>query len=245
MEMILKIMGGALGVLVPHLFVYTINKGIGDSPFDEHRKVRLRRTIFSSVWGWAALVWIFSLTGIFSFHNGDVFPRFLFPLIIPVVIGIALLFTEDFRTILDHTPLSLLARVQTFRFAGFAFIIIAQMGILPTLFVSGGYGDIITGALALSSAILLSKQKKGGREVFLAFSAVGLLDLMNVAYLLLKYYPIWYSSEPSSAPAADFSLVMIPAIAAPVALLLHFYALRNFLLRKSEHLMPRVGIPLA
>lgn len=131
------------------------------------------------------------------------------------------------------TPLSVLTGVQIFRFAGFAFILIAHMGILPMLFAGGGYGDIITGALALSSAILFSKQKKGAREVFLAFSAVGLIDLLNVAFLLLKYYPIWYSSVPNSAPAATFSLIMIPAIAAPVALLLHFYALRNFVLKKS------------
>lgn len=132
-----------------------------------------------------------------------------------MLIGLALLFKQDFRTILDHTPLPVLAGVQTFRVAGFAFIIIAHLGILPMLFVSGGYGDIITGALALSSAILLSKQKKGGRGFFLAFSAVGLIDLFNVAFLLLKYYPIWYGSVPNSAPAADFSLIMIPAIELP------------------------------
>jgi len=232
MEMILKLMGAALGLLVPYLFVLAISKGIANTPFDEPKKARLRRTNVLVIWGWTALVWIFSLTGIFSFHDGDVFPRFLLPLCIPVLIGLTLLFNQDFRTILDHTPLSVLAGVQTFRFAGFAFIIVAQMGILPMLFVSGGYGDIFTGALALSSAILLSKQKTGGRKVFLAFSAVGLIDLLNVAFLLLKYYPIWYGFAPNSAPAADFSVVMIPAIAAPVALLLHFYGLRNFVLKK-------------
>jgi hypothetical protein len=232
MEMTLKLLGAALGLLVPYLFVFTLSKGIYRSPFEENMKVRLRRTIFSVIWGWTALVWILSLTGSFSFHDGDVFPRFLLPLLIPVLIGLALLFNQDFRTVLDHTPLSVLTGVQTFRFAGFSFIIFAHMGILPMLFAGGGYGDIITGALALSSAILFWKQKEGGRRVFLAFSAVGLIDLLNVAFLLLKYYPIWYSSVPNSAPAADFSLVMIPAIAAPVALLLHFYALRKFVLKQ-------------
>jgi hypothetical protein len=33
----------------------------------------------------------------------------------------------------------------------------------------------------------------------------------------------------AGAGAVDFSLVMIPALAAPMALLLHFYALRNYL----------------
>ena len=74
--------------------------------------------------------------------------------------------------------------------------------------------------------------EKRRKEIFLPFSAVGLIDLLNVAFLLLKYYPICYSSVPNSAPAADFSLIMIPAILAPVALLLHFYALRNSVLER-------------
>jgi len=227
MEMILKIMGAALGVLVPYLFVVTVNKGIQRSHLDDASKARLQKTVVALVGGWTALVWTFSLAGIFSFHAGDVFPRFLLPLFIPVLFGLALLFRPEMRTILDHTPLSVLVGVQTFRFAGLAFIIIAHRGILPMPFVSGGYGDIATGALALSTAILLSRKKKVAKVFFTAFSAVGLIDLLNVAALLLNYYPIWYSAVPNSSPAADFSLIMIPAIAAPIALLLHFYALRS------------------
>src|SRR5689334_21653284 len=232
MAMMLKIAGAALGVLVPYLLVVTINKGISGSPFDVRKKARLRSMNLLVVWGWTALVWIFSLMGIFSFHEGDLFPRFLLPLFLPVAARLVLLFSRDFRTTVVHTPLSALAGVHAFRFAGAAFLMIAQMGILPAAFAAGGYGDIMTGALAWSSAVLLLKEGRKGRGVFLAFSVVGLLDLLNVAFLLLKYYPIWYTSLPSSAAAADFSLVMIPAIAAPVALLLHFYALRNFILQK-------------
>ena len=201
------------------ILAFAIGKGIAGSPFDESKKRQLRRTGFSLIWGWTALVWILSLMGMFSFHDGDSFPRFLLPLFTPVLIGVFLLFKQDVRTILDNTPLSVLAGVQTFRFAGFAFIIIAQMGILPMLFVTGGYGDILTGALALLSAILLSKQKESGKRVFLAFSAVGLIDLLNVAFLLLKYYPIWYSAVPNSAPAA-----MVRADAGTAATTLSRYA---------------------
>lgn len=238
MATMLKFMGAALGVLVPYLFWYAIRKGIDVTPFDQIRRARLRKASSLLVWGWTALVWICSLTGLFSFHEGDMIPRFLLPLLGPVLLGLALLFTQDFRTILDHTPLPVLAGVQAFRFAGVAFFMITQMGILPMPFISGGYGDIITGVLALLSGILLSKQKKSGRAVFLAFSAVGLIDLLNVAYLLLKYYPTWYDSVPNSAPAADFSLIMIPAIAAPVALLLHVYGLRNLALQKPVNENP-------
>jgi hypothetical protein len=228
MEMILKLMGAGLGLLAPALFALTLNKGIRQSPFEETKKVWLRKRTFSVLLAWTAIVWIFSLTGVFSYHAGDVYPRFLLPLVIPVLIGVAFLFNRDVRTMVEHIPLFVMAGVQTFRFAGFAFILITHLGILPAIFASGGLGDILTGALALSSAILLSRNPGRGRKVFLALTAVGIIDLANVAFLLLWYYPIWYSSVPNSAPAGDFSLIMIPALAAPVALLLHVYGLKNF-----------------
>ncbi len=54
-------------------------------------------------------------------------------------------------------------------------------------------------------------------------------DLLNVLRLLFVCYPIWNTATPSSAPAGDFALVMLPAMAAPGALMLHAYAIRNAL----------------
>ena len=47
---------------------------------------------------------------------------------------------------------------------------------------------------------------------------------------MLAYDPIWHHGTPSSAPLAQFALVMVPAIAAPFALLLHTYAIRGAIL---------------
>jgi hypothetical protein len=69
---------------------------------------------------------------------------------------------------------------------------------------------------------------------------VGLCDLLNVAGLLFYFYPSSSSVVPSSAALADFSLVMVPALAAPIALILHLYAIRNFLLRESASSLTRV-----
>ena len=46
-----------------------------------------------------------------------------------------------------------------------------------------------------------------------------------MAYLLLAHYPLYNDTVPSSAPAFQFSLVLIPALAAPMALMLHLFAL--------------------
>ena len=50
-----------------------------------------------------------------------------------------------------------------------------------------------------------------------------------VGGLLLTHYPEGGQLE-GSAAAFRFSLVMIPALAAPMAVLLHIYAVRNHLL---------------
>ena len=75
--------------------------------------------------------------------------------------------------------------------------------------------------------MMLAKKSPGATLLFVLFSVVGMCDLLNVAGLLFYYYPSWSSAVPSSAALADFSLVMVPALAAPIALTLHLYAIRN------------------
>ena len=52
------------------------------------------------------------------------------------------------------------------------------------------------------------------------------MDLVNVAILLLYFWPSVHTGALTSAPLGTFSLVMIPALAAPAALLLHGIAVR-------------------
>ena len=232
MELILKVLGAGLGILVPFIFMCTLRKGVENAPFEAQQKAGYKKTLVTVTLLWTALVWVLSLAGIFSYHVGDAIPRFVIPLVLPVLVGLFMLTNKTFQTILDHTPLSTLVGAQTFRLAGMVLLVIAYLGILPSAFASGGYGDIATGSLALIAWLMLSKQTSGSKLFFWLFNIVGLCDLLNVAYLLLAYYPLYNSSLPSSAAAADFSLVMLPAIAAPIALLLHFYSLRNYLLKK-------------
>ncbi len=229
MEMVLKIMGGALGLLVPYLFIVTIYKGIKNSPFDGIKLSKYRNTLFTVMCLWVIIIWILSISGLMSYHAGDIIPRFAIALLVPVLIGLYLIRYRDFQVILTCTPLSTLVGVQIFRFAGSAFLIIANMKILPKGFQMAGYGDILTGAFALFACIAIINKSGYAKLLFWTYSVIGLIDLLNVAFMLLAYYPIWSDAVPSSSAAADFSLVMIPALVAPIALLLHIYSIRNFL----------------
>ncbi len=234
MDIVLKIMGGSLGILVPYLFVFALAQGTGRAPFDQGKKASIRRGIIGLVACWTVAVWILSLAGTFSFHAGDKIPRVLIPLFVPVLVGVAALLRRDFRAILDHTPLATLVGVQSFRFAGAAFFLVVYLGILPGAFAVGGYGDIVTASLAAVAALLLARGSTAiGMVAFWGFTLAGLFDLSAVAYLILRYYPIWYQDAPSSGALSDFALIMIPAVAAPLALLLHTYAIRGVLRRAA------------
>src|SRR4051812_3402352 len=234
MDVVLKIMGGSLGILVPCLFVFALAKGIDRAPFNQAKKVSSRKGIMGLVAFWTMAVWALSLAGAFSYHPGDSIPRVLIPLCVPVLVGLVALASRDFRAIIDHTPLATIVGVQSFRFAGMAFFLVVYLGMLPRAFATGGYGDLVTASLAVAAALLLTRGPTAtGMAAFWGFTLAGLCDLLSVAFLIVRYYPIWYRDAPSSAPLGDFALIMIPAVAAPLALLLHVYAIRQVVQRAT------------
>lgn len=216
-----------MGVAVPVLFVLVMNQGVARSPLSDERKSAYRRAIILVTVFWTAAIWIASLMHILEFHGGDTWPRIALPLFIPVIVAMGLLLNPTFRTIVDNIPVATLVGVQAFRLAGFVFLIIPGLGHLPRAFVTGGYGDIATGVLAIIAGTMLAKKYSGATFWFVLFSVVGIGDLLNVAGLLFYFYPSWNNAVPSSAALAEFSLVMVPAIAAPIALILHLYAIKN------------------
>jgi len=231
METILTVLGAMLGVIVPVLFAFAMNQGVARSPFGDAQKRKCRSTINIVAFIWTAAVWVASLTGAANFHAGDHWPRIAIPLFLPVLAAIGLLLHPTVNTVVRNIPAGTLVGVQTFRLAGFVFLIIPGLGLLPHAFVIGGYGDIATGLLAIVAGTMLAKKSASATVWFVLFSVVGLGDLMNVAGLLFYYFPSWNGAVPSSAALTGFSLVMVPALAAPIALILHLYAIRNVFLR--------------
>lgn len=226
MDIVLKIMGGSLGLLVPGLFVFALTRGIDETLFNVDEKAASRKVIVCLVALWTLAVWATSLAGAFSYHAGDKIPRLLIPLFVPVLAGLIALASKNFRAILSHTSVPTLVGVQLFRFAGAAFLLVVYLRILPHEFVAGGVGDLVTASLAAVAVLLLMRgPTTAGIVAFWGFTLSGIVDLLTVSYLILRYYPIWYEGAPSSAPLGDFALIMIPAVAAPIALLLHVYAI--------------------
>lgn len=106
----------------------------------------------------------------------------------PVALGLAVLipilvFWTWFRTsaglrefVLSLDP-RVLTIVQSWRFAGFAFVVLYFYGILPGMFANpAGWGDIAIGLTAPWVAMKLAEP--GHRKGFIFWNALGLLDLV-------------------------------------------------------------------
>jgi hypothetical protein len=158
LDTILTVLGGILGVAVPVLFAFAMNQGVARSPLSDAQKCAYRRTINIVTIFWTAAIWIASLTGMMNYQPGDSWPRIALPLFIPVIIALALLLHPAVKTVINNIPAATLVGVQTFRLAGFVFLIIPGLGHLPKAFVTGGYGDIATGLLAMGAGTMLARK---------------------------------------------------------------------------------------
>ncbi|TGK00987.1 hypothetical protein EHO59_13795 [Leptospira semungkisensis] len=220
----------ALGILTPILFSRLLLKGIGALDVDQGVKQKLRIRIVTFITVWVALVWGLTIAGVFSYQSGDIIPRYLFALTIPVLIGVMMLRMPRFVRLISGIPLELLVGVQVFRLLGFVFILVARNGEGPKDFELAGYGDILTGLTAALAGILLFMKIRTAPIMAWIFTMVGMLDLLNVARILLVFDPIWSNSTPSSIAAGRFPMMLVLGLVAPIALLLHVYAIRGLIL---------------
>ena len=69
--------------------------------------------------------------------------NFVFALAVPILAGIVLLVVSPtFREIIDNMPQHWLDSIQTLRVGGFIFLVLVDMRLIPTLFVThAGIGD--------------------------------------------------------------------------------------------------------
>src|SRR5690242_20185603 len=118
MGVILKIMGAALGLLVPVLLTWLLSQGAKKMQATEERKKRLTRMMVLIISVWTLAIWVLALFDVLEYREGDAVPRFLISLVIPVAIGIGLLANNNFKAVLDSTPLGFIVGVQAFRLAG-------------------------------------------------------------------------------------------------------------------------------
>jgi hypothetical protein len=150
-----------------------------------------------------------------------------------LLIGLVLLLRSGrIGQLLDAIPASWLVGVQVYRIFGSVFLVGWLNGSLPGVFaVPAGAGDTLVGILALPVAALLAAPARGARTAAIAWNVLGILDLVDAVALGFLSSPgpqqLIRTGFSGPSPLSAYPLVMIPAFAVPMSLLMHALSLRQ------------------
>jgi hypothetical protein len=113
-----------------------------------------------------------------------------------------------------------LTAVQSWRMAGFIFVLLEAHGVLPAIFAwPAGYGDMAIGATAAFVAWKLADSRH--RNLFMLWQVLGIADLVN-AVALGTTAGFLNPQGPSTSAMTVLPLSLIPTFLVPLFLILHF-----------------------
>lgn len=150
---------------------------------------------------------------------------FAFAVFVALLFG-AWFFSASLRRAIGEVPLAILVGLNSMRIGGVLFLLLAADGRLATAFAtSAGWGDIITGAVAIPLAVMLARSPKTPRLALAAWNAFGALDLVVAVSLgvLSADTPFRvFTQEPGTVLMTTLPWAMVPGLLVPIYLLIHF-----------------------
>ena len=189
---------------------------------------------------WFVFIWTVATAGAFEARPGAP-PFLLAAIVLPIVIALPLLTrSQRIAAAVDAAPASWPIGLQVYRVIGGNFLILwAYGGAIPAAFaLPAGFGDVLTGLLALPAALYLASGAPQGRSVAIAWNLLGIADLISAVSLgaLTSPGPLQLIvPSVSSIGAGTYPGVLTPAFVVPSSILLHALSLRQLLRRgKAE-----------
>ncbi len=155
------------------------------------------------------------------------FPIFGSAFVIPVIAITALSFVDPLRSWLKMVPVHWLALLQVYRLAGALFLYLYYSGfhLSRGFAMNAGWGDVLTGLIAVPAAFLLMK-RRFGMWPLLILCAVGIGDLILAPLSAYLY---------GEGQLSSFPLNLIPLfIGPPLGICLHILSLRAYVLQRRQ-----------
>lgn len=150
--------------------------------------------------------------------------------IIPILIGFfAFQYWEPFRRLIFAIPQHWLIALQVYRITGGIFLAVYALGLIPGIFaLTAGFGDLITGLLAIPVAYFCYKQRPWANKVAVVWNYLGLVEL-----IILIPFGLLSSPSPIQTLALDqpnlvtsaWPSVLAPTFHVPLGILLHIFSL--------------------
>lgn len=150
-------------------------------------------------------------------------------LVPPALFWLALRASAGLRAAVLAIPLALLTAMQGWRVVGAAFLMLYGIGQLPGAFAwPAGLGDVMVGLAAPFAVLVALRRGPGWKTRLYWFNATGLLDfVVALGSGALTSGVIAGLTGPdglTSALTMELPLVLIPAFAVPVFIILHLIA---------------------
>lgn len=177
-------------------------------------------TVAGIVLAWLLLAVSASALGIFTNDAQRVGVAVAVAALAPIaVFTLAFLASASFRRFALALNPRTLTLVQSWRIAGFVFVLLEAHGRLPAFFaLPAGYGDMAIGATATFAALILaSPEHRGG---FILWQVLGMADLV-MAVTLGTTAPILSPDGASMLPMTVLPLSLVPTFLVPLLLMLH------------------------
>jgi hypothetical protein len=177
---------------------------------------------------WFSLIFTIAALGGFATGAAGPFPAPVIPLLIFIIGGLVAWFAwPAFRSALLSVPLWALIGIHAFRILGVFFLVLHRQGRLAAPFAtSAGWGDIITGFVAIPLAAALAWGGKVPRWLLVAWTAFGTLDLivaLTLGALSAPGTPFRVFTEaPGTAAMGTLPWAGVPALLVPFYLMTLF-----------------------
>lgn len=192
-------------------------------------------TVLSAVYlfGWTILSFWLASRGTFAAIPSSVIPgiSIVLALNLPIIIGLLLVrFSTTLKTVINAVPNHFLIGIQLYRVLGAVFVALYLLDTLPAQFaLPAGIGDIIVGTTAPVVGYFLAKDYSWSKNLAIAWNVVGIIDFISAVGTGFLTSPGPFQSLAFDHPnflVTAFPLVLVPAFAVPLSIVLHIISLR-------------------
>ena len=186
--------------------------------------------------GWLGAAMALGAGGVFEASATRTFPALLIALVAPIAAGVwTFRRSAALRLALDSIPAPWLVGIQLYRVIGVVFLALYFGDLLPVEFaLPAGAGDVVVGLAAPVVAWMFVKRAQGSGFTLLGWNLVGVLDLVIAVAtgFLTSPGPLQaFSLDAPNDLITARPLVLVPAFAVPLSILLHLAVFRKL---KSE-----------
>lgn len=200
-----------------------------------------------AVIAWFVLTFALAKQGFYETTATTTMPPRIGPaIVIPTILGCALLALASARRAIERIPLHWLVGVQLYRVAGGLFLIAWLQDDIPAEFaLPAGIGDVLVGIAApfVALAVVRSGLDRAGPRV-VAWCALGIADLVVAVTCGFLTAPSAFQQLALDSPNAaitSYPLVLIPTFAVPASIVLHVFVLARVLRQPATAARPQAA----